>query len=313
MALESVTHISDLNASNPVGATDPKSEGDDHLRNIKTALKTDFPNVNGACTPTPAEFNLLAGQEGGFLSKAISTGGGTADAITADFTPDISLTDGVTVIVRAQGANTITNPTFTPDGLAAKTIVKNSNTALIVGDIAGASHELILKYNSANDNWSLLNPAAGSHPGAVAGYDRGVTINLEDDVNNPGYVASTGLTKNTWESIGPTGSGATNIWSGLDVIPAGATQAVLSLLAWGQDSAATPTYISLKCRENGSATDVGLQRGVIAKTYAAAVSATTSGLMYVPLDGSNIFEAEWDSDTPDTTEVATIYLLGWIE
>jgi len=114
--------------------------------------------VDAPCTPTPTEFNLLTSQEGGFLLKAISTGGGTADAITADFTPNVTLSDGVTVIVRAQGANTITNPTFTPDGLTAKTIVKNSNETLSVGDIAGASHELMLKYNSSNDNWSLLNP-----------------------------------------------------------------------------------------------------------------------------------------------------------
>lgn len=42
MALEAVTYIPELNQSNPVGATDPKSEGDDHLRNIKKALLNSF-------------------------------------------------------------------------------------------------------------------------------------------------------------------------------------------------------------------------------------------------------------------------------
>ncbi len=51
MGLESPTHISDLVAANPVGATDPKSEGDDHIRNMKSVLKTDFPDVNA---PTAA-------------------------------------------------------------------------------------------------------------------------------------------------------------------------------------------------------------------------------------------------------------------
>ena len=56
--LETVTHISDLNTSWPLGS-DLASTSDDHIRNIKVALKTDFPNVNGAVTPTPAQFNQL--------------------------------------------------------------------------------------------------------------------------------------------------------------------------------------------------------------------------------------------------------------
>src|ERR1051325_8476211 len=47
--LETVTHIQDLNASWPLGS-DVASTGDDHVRNIKSALKTDFPNFNGTYT-----------------------------------------------------------------------------------------------------------------------------------------------------------------------------------------------------------------------------------------------------------------------
>lgn len=56
MALETVTHISDLVVTNPT-STDPKSEGDNHLRNIKTALKTDFPNISGVVTKTHTQLN----------------------------------------------------------------------------------------------------------------------------------------------------------------------------------------------------------------------------------------------------------------
>jgi hypothetical protein len=58
MPLESVTHISDLNQSNPAG-TDSKNQGDDHLRNVKLALRTDLPNINGVVNCTPAQLNLL--------------------------------------------------------------------------------------------------------------------------------------------------------------------------------------------------------------------------------------------------------------
>lgn len=59
MGLEAVTHISDLNIANPL-AGDPKSEGDDHIRNIKIALKTDFPNINGVVSATDEELSGLA-------------------------------------------------------------------------------------------------------------------------------------------------------------------------------------------------------------------------------------------------------------
>ena len=59
MALESATHISDLVATNPVGATDTKSTLDDHIRLIKSTLKATFPNVSGAVTPTHTTLNLV--------------------------------------------------------------------------------------------------------------------------------------------------------------------------------------------------------------------------------------------------------------
>jgi len=62
MGLETGTYISDLVATNPA-AGDLRSEGDDHLRLIKAAIKATFPNLNGAVTGTPAQLNaLLAGE-----------------------------------------------------------------------------------------------------------------------------------------------------------------------------------------------------------------------------------------------------------
>jgi hypothetical protein len=58
MPLETVTHLSDLNQSNPPG-TDTKAQGDDHIRNIKLALRTDLPNINAVVNCTPAQLNLL--------------------------------------------------------------------------------------------------------------------------------------------------------------------------------------------------------------------------------------------------------------
>lgn len=85
--------------------------------------------------------------------------GGTADAITADYSPSVTaLVDGQLFYVRAGAANATTTPTFSPNGLTARTIVKDGGTALVAGDIVGAGHELILRYNLANTRYELLNP-----------------------------------------------------------------------------------------------------------------------------------------------------------
>ena len=71
MALESVTHIDDLDATNPLG-TDPRSEGDDHIRNIKTVLLTDFVGITGVVTATHSELNFVDVTAGALTaSKAI--------------------------------------------------------------------------------------------------------------------------------------------------------------------------------------------------------------------------------------------------
>ena len=58
MALETGTHISDLNAANPV-STDGLAQADDHLRLIKSTILASFPNITGAMTATHTILNGL--------------------------------------------------------------------------------------------------------------------------------------------------------------------------------------------------------------------------------------------------------------
>ena len=58
MPLELATNISELNQSWPLGE-DSFKEGDDHLRLLKTVLKTTLPNIDGAITGTPESLNYL--------------------------------------------------------------------------------------------------------------------------------------------------------------------------------------------------------------------------------------------------------------
>ena len=60
MALESATYIDGLVTTNPTG-TDSRSQGDDHLRLIKTSIKNSFTGITGAVTATHTELNLIDG------------------------------------------------------------------------------------------------------------------------------------------------------------------------------------------------------------------------------------------------------------
>lgn len=59
MPLETASFIHQLDPSNPAGS-DQLSQGDDHLRLIKAAIKATFPNLTGPVTKTQAELNASA-------------------------------------------------------------------------------------------------------------------------------------------------------------------------------------------------------------------------------------------------------------
>lgn len=76
MSLESATTISELNSSNPTG-NDKVSEGDDHLRLIKSCLKSQFQSSDGnglseAVVATAADMNALGGWDSTFPDHTIA-------------------------------------------------------------------------------------------------------------------------------------------------------------------------------------------------------------------------------------------------
>lgn len=72
MTVETGTTIADLDNNWPLN-TDPVNEGDDHIRLIKSILKTQFPGAgSGYATPitaTEAELNALSGVTGNVQSR----------------------------------------------------------------------------------------------------------------------------------------------------------------------------------------------------------------------------------------------------
>lgn len=119
MGLESVTYVGDLNTANPTG-TDPKNQGDDHIRNLKTALRNSFAGFAGAIVVT-------------------GTDGGAVNAYT--LTPTTAITAYGTRMI-ALFAPTITSTgavTLNISDLGAKSVKAVDGAALVAGDLVSGS------------------------------------------------------------------------------------------------------------------------------------------------------------------------------
>lgn len=76
MTVETALYPNQLNASWPA-QSDIVREGAGHIRAVKTVLKTTFPNVTGAVTPTHVELNYMVGVTSGVQAQ-INTKGAIA-------------------------------------------------------------------------------------------------------------------------------------------------------------------------------------------------------------------------------------------
>lgn len=124
MSLETVVHIADFAKTNPT-ASDPKSQGDDHLRSIKTALQNDFAGFTGAVIVTGVD-------------------GGAADAYT--LTPANALPAYSTkmLTVFAPTTNNTGACTLNISGLGVKSIKSITGAALTLGDLITGQVYLLL-------------------------------------------------------------------------------------------------------------------------------------------------------------------------
>lgn len=120
----------------------------------RIASNTDLPTVT-------ASWRKVSGTNDQTLLIAVA--GGTANALTASFSPSLtSLTNGVPFFIRCAAANTSATPTLNVDGLGAKTICKGANVALVAGDLPGSGFWAILQYDATLDKFVLSNPARGA-------------------------------------------------------------------------------------------------------------------------------------------------------
>ena len=164
MGLESATYISQLDSANPT-ATDPVSEGDDHLRLIKAVLKNQFSGLSGttAVTTSGAELNQLDGfamlQENNSIWLGNDPSGTTSTAsnnVAVGLTALDAITTGDDNVAIGQGA--LSANTTGGSNVAVGSTALDSNTegsrnvamGFAAGDAITTGSD-----NTAIGNWTL--------------------------------------------------------------------------------------------------------------------------------------------------------------
>jgi len=170
MGLETGTYIDSLNSSNPT-AGDAVSEGDDHLRLIKSTVKATFPNLSGACTSTQAELNLLDGVTANTteLNYVDITTLGTVEAskaVTADANKDVTAIRNLTITgALSAGSGLVTMSDIYPVGSIYINAAVTTNPATLLGFgtwTAFGSGRMMVGYNASDSDFDALQETGGA-------------------------------------------------------------------------------------------------------------------------------------------------------
>jgi hypothetical protein len=129
------------------------------------------------------------------------------------------------------------------------------------------------------------------------------------------FDVSGNVVENTWESVGPTGSGADNIWTDMDVIPANATILIVAVtLSFYPNSPTIPAILNVWATHGDDATPSGGNSNRIAsKTLDLDAAFTSVSSFYnfpvfIPLGATNQdFNISWSETATAGTGVNLEY------
>lgn len=258
MGLETGSYISALVSTNPVGATDPKSQGDDHIRFIKAKLLETFPNITGAVTASHTELNLVAGATGGLATLSVSFAAlVTLVSQMGSFSASVTSSD-ITGSIRAPVLQTQAG--FTAGTFTAATVVVNSKgvvTAITAN--SGLSAASQAQMEAASSNAVAVTPGtAHFHPGVAKFY-----VSVTDNAGTPTVVSSYNVTSITDNGAGDftinltTGFSAINMAiTGMAKQTSGSSEVNLVHIKDAANNPGTSAIRVLTSRYNVSALDV---------------------------------------------------------
>jgi hypothetical protein len=191
MSLETGTYISDLVPTNPSGS-DPKSQGDDHLRLIKSVLQTTFPEASGPI----------------LIDKDVSIRGDGTKVLIGTSTEDALEIDSALKTVRQLTPYTAL---FSPEMFIAENLGPLNRIPDIVHPVPFTEERI--------DDGGMYDPGTGRLQPDRAGWYR-VTCGIELSIANPALSLSLVMRLNdanydSMNSYASTADYAYSIWSGM--------------------------------------------------------------------------------------------------
>lgn len=195
MTVETATTINQLDTTLPLAA-DLISEGDDHIRLLKTVLKTTFPNVAGAVTPSHVEFNFLAGLTSGVQTQLNAKANRTGDTYTGthNFTGATVQLPGTTAI----GAVTATEIGYL-SGVTSAIQTQFGARSLKAGDTYSGAHN----YTGATITVPTQSPGDNTQNAASTAFVVATAFNsaLPGQSGNAGRFVRTNGTSASWSEL----------------------------------------------------------------------------------------------------------------
>ena len=206
MGLESATFINQLVDTNPTGA-DNASQGDNHIRLIKSTMKATFPNITGAVTVSHTDLNSVTGK----LNLTGGTLTGALNGTTASFSGSVTTTGG---FVGNLTGNLTGNVTGNVTGGTASVAESGSNLYFTNARARAAiSASGDINYNPTTGVISFT--AAAAPVTSVAGKTGAVTLNTGDVAEGANLYHTTARARS---AISVSGAGSYNSTTGVITI-----------------------------------------------------------------------------------------------
>jgi len=207
------------------------------------------------------------------------------------------------------------------NGAASDLHLNYSGNEVYIGYGLGAAQRIVLT-PGATPSITIGGVAVALATGfgaAVSNYTRslGGLYLHNNGADSTGFNAIT-IGSGIWKSLGPTDSGADNIWTAMDAIPDGAKIALLGVRLDGSRTTGSDTNATLiaYARQTGSSagqstqTEIGRAQGYGGTTITPRFTAHL--VVPVPLDASRRFDFSYDSTTLSAVNTVSLYLKGFV-
>ncbi|MCP3683610.1 MAG: hypothetical protein GY861_13065 [bacterium] len=233
-----------------------------------------------------------------------------ADATRVD---DIKVNEDVSVTATATEINLLDGVTATTaelnilDGVtasAAEINITDGKTFIDEDDLssdsaAGIASQQSIKAYIDNNQGACANNANGN-----------------PNISDTTFTIDSSITESTWETVGPTDSGADNIWTGLDTVPTGVAWVRIRVHSVATAGAASSQlYSEVHARKNGSSEAAATDNTIsyIRDTTVAGGGAYVQDVCEatIPVDGAVIFDAYWVSSFSSLSIYCTLVGYGY--